>query len=121
MSLLDLPQISNASKTVAPALDTLAKTGERESAAQFLPADIPAPVTQTEKANYDFYLQVQQIEGIQVRLGDGETWSERTIAVFVPDLFAQSTDDVINLEMRIHDLYPSARLHVQVWESATGL
>lgn len=80
----------------------------------------PAVPTPTALANHDFYLSAQKIEGVQVRVSGGDSWSEKTIVVTVPDLLAAKADEVFDLELRIYDKYPSAQLHVHVLESASG-
>lgn len=75
MSLLDLPKVSEEVATIASG--NVENADKRNSASQVMDA-LPAPVTQTDKAHHDYYLQVQQLEGVQVHVSSGgETWGKR--------------------------------------------
>lgn len=77
-------------------------------------------MSQTEQANCAFYLQVKQIQGVEVEVVGGETWNEKTIVVTIADLFSAAADEVIDLKTRLHQAYPLARLDVEIVETAAN-
>ena len=77
-------------------------------------------MSQTEQANCAFYLQVKQIQGVEVEVVGGEAWNEKTIVVTVPDLFSAVADEVIDLKTRLHQAYPTARLNIEIIETAAN-
>lgn len=85
-------------------------SGENETSV--LPASEFA--TQTELANRSFYLQVKMIEGVQVSLSGGDTWSEKTIVVAIPDVFGAIADQVFDLKICTHQQYPQGKLDVVI-------
>ncbi len=123
MSVLDVTQpIKEAvkSKTSSPA--GLQEENHRLDFAEQLPlpGEHVGP-TQTELANYHFYLDAKKIEGVQVSASGGETWNETTIVVTVPDLLKKEADEVFSLKLRIYDDFPGARLNVHVLETAPAI
>lgn len=77
-------------------------------------------MSQTEQANCAFYLQVKQIQGVEVEVIGGEAWNEKTIVVTVPGLFSAVADEVIDLKTWLHQMYPAARLDVELAETAVN-
>ncbi len=121
MSVLDITRlIMGSAKSKDASAELQAESNRCEFAEQLpLPGEHIGP-TQTELANYHFYLEVRKIEGVQVSVSGGETWGEATIAVTIPDLLDKKADEISELELRIYDRYPSGRLNVYVWETASN-
>lgn len=121
MSAIEIePKVSPEPAPVGSSAVLSGESDTCECAEQSAVLGSPAVPTPTALANHDFYLSAQKIEGVQVRVSGGNSWSEKTIVVTVPDLLAAKADEVFDLELRIYDKYPSAQLHVHVSESASG-
>ena len=125
MSVLDVKQPIKEKEVVKSKASSSAEFKEKDDRLDFakrlpLPGEHVGP-TQTELANYHFYLEVQKIEGVQVSVSGGETWGEATIVVTVPDLLEKAADEVFSLKLRTYDDYPGGRLNVHVLETAPAI
>ena len=122
MSVLDVTQaVSNTTNSsILSSFNAEQQSDQAKSGEYCFAPDGVAIATQTELANYNFYLRVLKIEGIYVSLSDAATWSEKIITVTVPDLLDEKAGEVFGLESSIYDIYPTARLNVCVLETASG-
>ena len=87
----------------------------RERAEPVAASGESAATTQTEQANCAFLKDAQGIPGvIAAKPYGGKTLAEQSIVVFVPTLLSDVSEQVIELQSRLHRVFPDARLEVRI-------